>query len=185
MNTFFLSLIQPDKRKREKNLCVEYQIVVPLEFSTRKKEERYIKSRFPFLTRGDKIEFQVCNRHGIHCSFFYNGVDQSHKIENLSSNNESLVINRELTRKEKLKIQNTKTDIVSLKNVVTTETFRTHHIPSLKIGRRKYQVFLFLDCFWDEIPFKTLYTSTTPLYTSSRLNSDLNFKKRIMYIYSG
>jgi hypothetical protein len=45
MNTFFLSLIQPDREIRRKNLACDYNITGKVYFG--------LKQRFPFLQAGD------------------------------------------------------------------------------------------------------------------------------------
>ena len=184
MNLYFLSLIQPEKRKREKNLGVKYHITVPLGIRTPKKEEKYIKTRFPFLCKGDKIEFGTpCNRHGGYCSFFYNGFKFGHKIHNLGSMNPGLRIHGELTRKEKMNLMNSSFHVQTLKNKITNESYSTY-ISRLKIGKGKYTIFLFLECFWAEIPNQTLYTSTTSLYKGNILDQISSQNRKIMYVYS-
>jgi hypothetical protein len=54
MNTYFLSLVEKS-RKREKNRCLTY--VVGDKKITQKELPGYLKTRFPFLARGDRLDF--------------------------------------------------------------------------------------------------------------------------------
>jgi hypothetical protein len=198
MNSFFLSLIQTDRNKREKNLSLKYKFDIPSWVQSQEEENEYIRTRFPFLTLGDKIEFQSCSLHGGYCLFFYEESNLRNHVSSFfkkHSETEWSKTVRKLTREE-IRRLSASNPVRAKKYIHLGSLFEScYYIPRFKMRKTKFEVFIF---FFDnesesgEDDFdpkselrsegKIYHANLDVNYSGPLINPYFKLKKKIMYI---